>query len=123
MLAVIVLAIVIYFASSLIKTRDNVSEIHKLIRESYKYSGLNQSIHQEFIQNIKMALEHRRNTLTSKRFLKRALENLNEIALSSISGDTNVLEEIDTIISALKTSFENLYEKIENEEEDEDESE
>ena len=53
--------------------------------------------------------------ITSKRFLKRALENLNEISLSSVSGDTNILEEIDTIISALKTSFENLYEKIENE--------
>jgi len=123
MLAVIVLAIVIYFASSLVKKRDDISEIHALIRESYKYSGLNQSIHQEFIQNIKMALEHRRNILTSKRFLKRALENLNEIALSSISGDTNVLEEIDTIISAFKTSFENLYERIKNEDEDEDESE
>tara|TARA_B100000401_G_scaffold437949_1_gene384879 strand:+ start:1999 stop:2364 length:366 start_codon:yes stop_codon:yes gene_type:complete len=121
MLAVIVLAIVIYFASSLVKTRDDISEIHALIRESYKYSGLNQSIHQEFIQNIKMALEHRRNILTSKRFLKRALENLNEIALSSISGDTNVLEEIDTIISAFKTSFENLYERIKNEDEDESE--
>lgn len=121
MLAVIVLAIVIYFASSLVKTRDDVSEIHNLIRETYKYSGLDQNIHQEFIQNIKMALEHRRNIITSKRFLKRALENLNEISLSSVSGDTNILEEIDTIISALKTSFENLYEKIENENEYESE--
>ena len=43
-------------------------------------------------------------------------ENLNEISLSSMSGDTDELEDIDTIISDLRTYFEYLYNVIEQRE-------
>ena len=110
MISVIVLVVVIYFASSLITTKqNNVVEINKLIRKSYKYSGLNPSIHNEFIENIKMALEYKTNIILSKKLMNRSLTNLDEIALSSVSGDTNLLEDIDTIISDLKTNFNELY--------------
>jgi hypothetical protein len=119
MIAVVVLAIVIYFASSLInRDTDNIiiSEINSLVRQSYKYSGLNKDIHNEFVENIKLALEHRTNTELSRKYLNRALENLNEISLSSMSGDTDELEDIDTIISDLRTYFEYLYNVIEQRE-------
>ena len=119
MIAIVVLAIVIYFSSSLIE-KDNdsniISEINKLIRQSYKYSGLNKDIHNEFVENIKLALEYRTTTELSRRYLNRALENLNEISLSSMSGDTDELENIDTINSDLRTLFEYLYDVIEQRE-------
>ena len=118
MISVIVLVVVIYFASSLITTKqNNVVEINKLIRKSYKYSGLNPSIHNEFIDNIKMALEYKTNIILSKKLMNRSLTNLDEIALSSVSGDTNLLEDIDTIISDLKTNFNELYTNLQSESE------
>lgn len=118
MLAVIVLAVVIYFASSLVSTKENnVIEIHKLIRETYKYSGLNPSIHAEFIENIKMALEYRSNTILSKKLMNRSISNLDEIALSSVSGDTSVLEDIDIVISNIKLNFDELYATLQDESE------
>lgn len=118
MLAVIVLAVVIYFASSMISIKENsVTEIHKLIRKSYKYSGLNPSIHNEFIENIKMALEYRANITLSKKLMNRSISNLDEIALSSVSGDTSVLEDIDIIISNIKLHFDELYANLQNESE------
>ena len=47
----------------------------------------------------------------------RSLTNLDEIALSSVSGDTNLLEDIDTIISDLKTNFNELYTNLQSESE------
>ncbi len=118
MLAVIVLAVVIYFASSMISIKENsVTEIHKLIRKSYKYSGLNPSIHNEFIENIKMALEYRADITLSKKLMNRSISNLDEIALSSVSGDTSVLEDIDIIISNIKLNFDELYANLQNESE------
>src|SRR6056300_725922 len=103
MISVIVLVVVIYFASSLITTKqNNVVEINKLIRKSYKYSGLNPSIHNEFIENIKMALEYKTNIILSKKLMNRSLTNL---------------EDIDTIISDLKTNFNELYTNLQSESE------
>ena len=73
--------------------------------------------HNEFIENIKMALEYKSNTILSKKLLNRSLINLDEIALSSVSGDTNLLEDIDTIISDLKTNFNELYTNLQEESE------
>jgi hypothetical protein len=74
-------------------------------------------LNNEFIENIKMALEYKTNTLLSKKLLNRSLINLDEIALSSVSGDTNLLEDIDTIISDLKTNFNELYTNLQEESE------
>ena len=47
----------------------------------------------------------------------RSISNLDEIALSSVSGDTSVLEDIDIIISNIKLHFDELYANLQNESE------
>ena len=64
-----------------------------------------------------MALEYKTNIILSKKLMNRSLTNLDEIALSSVSGDTNLLEDIDTIISDLKTNFNELYTNLQSESE------
>ena len=41
--------------------------------------------------------------------MKLALINIDEIALSTVSGDTNVIEELGVISDKLKIRFEELY--------------
>lgn len=110
MLALIFLALVIYMVSSLIKEIPDTEQIHSLIKKSIKYSGLNKTVYREFIANIHMALEHSNEHIElSRKFMKLALVNLDEIALSTVSGDTNVIEELGVISDQLKIHFEELY--------------
>tara|TARA_B100000405_G_scaffold206088_1_gene144844 strand:- start:3298 stop:3672 length:375 start_codon:yes stop_codon:yes gene_type:complete len=110
MLALIFLALVIYMVSSLIKEIPDTEQIHSLIKKSIKYSGLNKTVYREFIANIHMALEHSNEHIElSRKFMKLALVNLDEIALSTVSGDTNVIEELGVISEQLKIHFEELY--------------
>jgi hypothetical protein len=110
MLALIFLALVIYMVSSLIKEIPDTEQIHSLIKQTIKYSGLNNSIYKEFIANIHLALEHSNKHIElSRKFMKLALINLDEIALSTVSGDTNVIQELGTISDKLKIRFEELY--------------
>ena len=110
MLALIFLALLIYMVSSLIKEIPDTEQIHSLIKKSIKYSGLNKTVYREFIANIHMALEHSNEHIElSRKFMKLALVNLDEIALSTVSGDTNVIEELGVISDQLKIHFEELY--------------
>ena len=43
-----------------------------------------------------MAIEYKSHTEVSEKLLNRALENLRELALYTVSTDTSVIEEIDT---------------------------
>jgi len=64
-----------------------------------------------------MALEYRSNTILSKKLMNRSISNLDEIALSSVSGDTSVLEDIDIVISNIKLNFDELYATLQDESE------
>ena len=113
MLALIFLALVIYMVSSLIKEIPDTEQIHSLIKKSIKYSGLNKTVYREFIANIHMALEHSNEHIElSRKFMKLALVNLDEIALSTVSGDTNVIEDLGVISDQLKIHFEEFFARI-----------
>ena len=49
--------------------------------------------------------------------MNRSISNLDEIALSSVSGDTSVLEDIDIVISNIKLNFDELYATLQDESE------
>jgi len=105
MLAVILIAIVVYMASSLIKRDTSTHSINKLIRDTLPYSGLNKILYKEFLSNINMAIEYKSHTEISEKLLNRALENLRELALYTVSTDTNVIEEIDTLANSINAEF------------------
>ena len=101
MLAVILIALVVYLASTLIKKDTGTKHITKLIRETLPYSGL----YKEFLANINMAIEYTSHTEVSEKLLNRALENLRELALYTVSTDTSVIEELDTLANSINAEF------------------
>ena len=105
MLAVILIALVVYLASSLIKKDTGTKHITKLIRETLPYSGLNEVLYREFLANINMAIEYKSHTEVSEKLLNRALENLRELALYTVSTDTSVIEELDTLANSINAEF------------------
>ena len=109
MLPVVFLAFVIYITSSLIKPKNDTEQINSLIKESLKYSGINKVAYKDFLVNINMALEYNKHVEQSKKFLHRAINNLDEISLSSVSGDMGVQEEIDTLTVKLLAYFNELH--------------
>ena len=109
MLAILFLAIVIFMVSSLIKSEPDTKKIHDLIRQTHKYSGLDQTAYTDFYANIKLALVNLDQEDVSKKSLHRALSNLDEIGLSTVSGDTEVQKEINKINVQLEAYFNELY--------------
>ena len=105
MLAVILIALVVYLASTLIKKDTGTKHITKLIRETLPYSGLNEVLYKEFLANINMAIEYKSHTEVSEKLLNRALENLRELALYTVSTDTSVIEELDTLANSINAEF------------------
>jgi hypothetical protein len=81
MLAVVFLIAVIYMSSKLIKKGVELDTLDSLIRETHKYSGLNEVLYREFLANINMAREYKGHDDISRKLLERAIKNMEELAL------------------------------------------
>jgi len=53
-----------------------------------------------------MAKEYKSHVEISEKLLDRAIKNLRELALYTVSSDTSVVEEIDTLANQLNAEFE-----------------
>jgi len=106
MLAVLLVVVMVYLASSLIKKDTGTSHITELIRKTLPYSGLNEVLYKEFLANMNMAIEYKAHTEISEKLLDRALKNLRELALYTVSSDTSVIEEIDVLANQINAGFE-----------------
>ena len=109
MLALILLGLVIYITSTLIKNETNPVEIKNLIKETHKYSGINPTIYKEFLANINMALEYRSHVEISKKLLTRAINNLEEIGLNVVSGDTDIQDKLHNLSIKIVIHFNELH--------------
>jgi hypothetical protein len=106
MLAVLLIVIMIYMASSLIKKDTGTEHITEIMRKTLPYSGLNKVLYKEFLANMNMAIEYKSHVEISEKLLDRAIKNLRELALYTVSSDTSVVEEIDTLANQLNAEFE-----------------
>ena len=52
-----------------------------------------------------MAIEYKSHTEVSEKLLNRSLENLRELALYTVSTDTSVIEELDTLANNINAEF------------------
>jgi hypothetical protein len=53
-----------------------------------------------------MAIEYKSHVEISEKLLDRALKNLRELALYTVSSDTSVIEEIDVLANQINAEFE-----------------
>ena len=73
MLAVLLVIVMVYLASSLIKKDTGTNHITLLIRETLPYSGLNEVLYKEFLANINMAIEYKSHVDISKKLIATLL--------------------------------------------------
>lgn len=106
MLAVLLVVVMVYLASSLINKDTETDHITEIIRKTLPYSGLNEVLYREFLANMNMAIEYKTHVEISEKLLDRALKNLRELALYTVSSDTSVIEEIDTLANQINAEFE-----------------
>lgn len=109
MLAVVFLIAVIYMTSKLVRKGVVMDPIDELIRETHKYSGINEVLYREFLANVNMAREFKGHNDISKRLLERALKNLEDIALYNTESDAVLIEDINDIVNRLSIEFELVY--------------
>lgn len=109
MLAVVFLIAVIYMSSKLITKGVELDTLDTLIRETHKYSGLNEVLYREFLANINMAREYKGHDDISRKLLERAIKNMEELALYGPSSNSALIEEIDDLLARITLEFELLY--------------
>jgi len=109
MLAVVLLIAFVYMASKMVKRGVDDEVIYGLIKQTYKYSGINDVLYREFLANINMALEFKEHEEISRKLLDRATGNLEELALYMVSSDTSISEEIETLLLKITIEFDNIY--------------
>jgi|TARA_B110001452_G_C15233007_1_gene426980 uncharacterized membrane protein len=109
MIALLLLALVIYTISTLLKKETNTTDIQNIIKETHKYSGINPTVYKEFIANINMALEYRSHVEVSKKLLTRAINNLEEIGLNVVSGDTDIQDKLHDLSVKIVVHFNELH--------------
>lgn len=109
MLAVVFLIAVIYMTSKLVRKGVTMDRLDDVIRETHKYSGINELLYKEFLANINMAREFKGHNDISRKLFDRAIKNLEDLALYEPNSDASVIEDIDDLINRLSMEFELIY--------------
>ena len=73
MLAVVFLIAFVYMASKIVKRGVDDEVIYGLIKQTHKYSGINDVLYREFLANINMALEFKGHEDISRKLLELSL--------------------------------------------------
>ena len=88
---------------------DNELDIvHELIKETYKYSGINQPHYKAFLANIGLAKEYKAHVGQSQKFLHQSLVHLNEIPLFLDIPEQEYADDIAKISNMLGIEFERV---------------
>mgnify|MGYP001196708351 CR=1 FL=1 len=108
MYAVIFLVFVIYITTKIVKRTRGFDKVDIIIKETLKYSGINNSLYSEFLANINMAKEYIDHVDMSSKMLYRSIKTLENIGLEGVSGDTDFQEDITRLSLALAYEFEQI---------------
>lgn len=109
MLALVFILAIIYMSSKLVKRGVTPTTLDTLIKETHKYSGINSVLYREFIANINMAREYAAHEDISSKLLERGIGNLEDLALSTVSGDVSIIDEIHELIIKIRAEFEHVH--------------
>lgn len=90
------------------KDPDNFADITALKKEAHAFSGVNPDLFLMFHSNINLAQQYIGQVDISKKFLYISLQHLEDLGLSSETGDSGVQEEIANIVFKIGYAFEKI---------------
>jgi hypothetical protein len=74
--------------------------------EVYKYSGLNPDLYHRFLNNMDLMKQNLYSVDLSAKYLYKAIDNLQDLALNAKGGSTGFIEEVHDIASRLGSEAE-----------------
>lgn len=108
MFVILLIGIFAYMISKITFIDNELDIVHELIKETYKYSGINQPHYKAFLANIGLAKEYKAHVGQSQKFLHQALVHLNEIPLFLDIPEQEYADDIAKISNMLGIEFERV---------------
>lgn len=108
MFAIVFIAVFAYVISKITKVDTKNSIIDAIIKETHKYSGIDETLYKTFIANMSLAKDYKNRVKLSQTYLQKALHRLNEIPLYMTPIDADILDDVAEISSRLGAEFEHI---------------
>ena len=108
MLYIFIIVTFIYIISKISEIQLESNIIDDLIKETHKYSGINEEYYGLFYANIRMARENIKQVQESSEFLAKAIHYLNEIPLYMPTIDLEIQDDISAISQKIAIEFERI---------------
>lgn len=108
MYVIILIGIFAYMISKITFIYSDLDIVHELIKETHKYSGINETHYKAFLANIGLAKEYKAHVDRSQTFLHNALMHLNEIPMFLENSEQEHADEITKISNRLGIEFERV---------------
>ena len=93
--------LIVYFYPK--RDRDQLAPIKY---EVYKYSGLNPDLYHMFLNNMNLMKQNIYSVDLSAKYLYKAIDNLQDLALNAKGGSTGFIDEVHEIASRLGSEAE-----------------
>ena len=98
---VFLVCLIVYFYPK--RDRDQLAPIKY---EVYKYSGLNPELYRMFLNNMDLMKQNLYSVDLSAKYLYKAIDNLQDLALNAKGGSTGFIDEVHEIASRLGSEAE-----------------
>ena len=108
MLYIFIIATFIFIISKISKMQIEPNIIDELIKETHKYSGINEESYGLFYANIRLARENIKQVQESSNFLDKAIHHLNEIPLYMPTIDLEIQDDISAISQKIAFEFQRI---------------
>ena len=84
-----------------IKFKKRRSKLQNILKQTTKYSKINEELYMEFLRNLNMSREFHGHPDISNQFLKRALNSFNDISIDFPDIQDDISEITDKILEEM----------------------
>lgn len=108
MIIILIIATFAYIISKISTIQINTDTIDTLIKETHKYSGINEESYGLFYANIQLAREYLSHIHQSHTFLHKSIHHLNEIPLYMPIVEPDIQGDIAELGQKIAIAFERI---------------
>ena len=108
MITILIIATFAYIISKISTIQIKTHTIDELIKDTHKYSGINEESYGLFYANIQLAREYLKQIHQSHAFLHKAIHHLNEIPLYMQIIEPDIQGEVAILGQKIAIAFERL---------------
>lgn len=108
MITIIIIATFAYIISKISTIQIKTDTITDLVKETYKYSGIDEESYSLFYTNIQLARQYLKQIHQSHAFLHKAIRHLNEIPLYMPAIEPDIQSDIAELGQKIAIAFERI---------------